>query len=126
MWKRANRLRIKFPLLINHLVLIIKKYIINILRRVIKSQSTPIVFHVLPHVVVYIIHRFQMVGPESTQVLQQTTDLSHDLNSAEFNLPAQHTNVMSVLMDTISININRGVNIWAETRQIWTHTIPVL
>ena len=101
--------------MINHRVLIIKKSIINLLKRGIKYQATLIVFHVLPHVVVYIIHRFQMVGLESTQVLQQTTDLSHDLNSAEFNLPAQHTNVMLVIMDTICIELSGGFNLCVET-----------
>ena len=105
MWKRANRLRIKFPLLINHLVLIIKQYIINILRRVIKSQSTPIVFHVLPHVVVYIINRLQMIDLGITHFLQQTTYFSHDVNSTEFNLPMNHTSVMLVLMDSILVEI---------------------
>ena len=55
MWQWVNILQIKVSPLINHLVLIIKQYIINILKREIKLQATPIVFHVLPCVVVYLI-----------------------------------------------------------------------
>ena len=52
MWKRVNRPWIKVPPFTNHLVLTIKKSIINLQKRGIKYQVTPIVFHVLPHVVV--------------------------------------------------------------------------
>ena len=119
MWQHINSLRIKLPPMINHLVLIIEKSIINLLKRGIKSQATPIVFQVIPHVVVYLIYRFQMVDPGSTHVLQQTTYIIHDVNSTvnstEFNHPTQHTNVLLVIMDTIYTQISRGVNLWVET-----------
>ena len=105
-WKWVNSLHIKVPPMINHRVLIIKKSIINLLKRGIKYQATLIVFHVLPHVVVYIINRLQMIDLGITHFLQQTTYFSHDVNSTEFNLPMHHTSVMLLLMDSILVEIS--------------------
>ena len=85
MCQRVNSIRIKVPPLINQLALIIEKSIINLLKHGIKSQATPILFHVLPNVVVYLIYRFEMVDTGGKQVLRQTTYLSHDVNYVEFN-----------------------------------------
>ena len=68
-WQRVNSLRIKVSPFINHLVLIIKQSIINLLKRGIKSQATPIVFHALPYVVVYLIYLLQMIKLGSSQVM---------------------------------------------------------
>ena len=102
MWKQVNILWIKVPPLINHLVLITEQSIINLMKRGIKPQATPIVFNDPPHVVVYLIYRFQMVDQWRTQVLQQTTYLSHNINSSKFNRPNHHTNVLLALMENFS------------------------
>ena len=68
MRQQVNSLRIKVPPLINHLFYHQTIYI-NLLKRWIKFQETPIVLCVLPHVVVYLIYRFQMIDLGITQVL---------------------------------------------------------
>ena len=115
MCQRVNSLRIKVPQLIDHLALIIEKSIINILKRGNKSQATPIMFHVLPNVVVYIIYRSQIIYSCITQVLRQTTYFIHAVDSSELNLPTQHTNVLLLLIDTIFMDLSGRVNQWVET-----------
>ena len=115
MWQRVNSLRIKVPPLINNLVLTIKKSSINLLKSGIKDQATPIVFHILPHVVVYLIYRFQMVDPGSMQVLRQVNYFSHDADSDKSNFPTHHTNLMLLLTDIIFIELSIGVNLWVES-----------
>jgi hypothetical protein len=67
-----------------------------------------------------------MFDSGSTQVLQQTTYFSHDIDSTEFNCPTQHTDVMLVLMEAIVVQLSGGVNLWMESRQVWTLSVPVL
>ena len=67
-----------------------------------------------------------MIDLGSTQVLQQTTYLSHDVDSDKFNSSTEHTNVVLVLMDNIFIDLSRGVNLFVETWWMYTPTLPVL
>ena len=96
------------------------------MKREIKYQATPMVFHVFPHVGVYLIYRFQMIESGSIKVLWQTTYFIHAVDSSELNLPTQHTNMLFLLIDTIFIDLSGGVKQWVENRRKWTPTIPVL